>query len=64
VTEFLSPEELSDLCGSRGVLSQMRWLWQNEVAFKFGGKRIYVLRSWAQERGVLAPSEARLDLVR
>ena len=62
MTEHLSPEELAELTGSRGVLAQMRYLWQNEIPFRFGGRRIYVLR--AVMRDIRAPSEARLDLVR
>jgi hypothetical protein len=62
MTEHLSPEELSDLCGTRGVLGQMKWLWKEGVMFRFNGRNIYVLRAVAKE--VRAPAEARLDLVR
>jgi hypothetical protein len=62
MTEHLSPEELSDLTGTRGVLGQMKWLWKEGVMFRFNGRNIYVLRAVAKE--VRAPAEARLDLVR
>jgi hypothetical protein len=62
MTEHLSPEELSELCGSRGLFSQAKWLLKEGIMFRFNGRSIYVLRAVAKE--VREPMEARLDLVR
>jgi hypothetical protein len=62
MTEYLSPEELADLTGSRSAIAQMKWLWREGMMFRFNGRSVYVLRVVAKE--VRAPAEARLDLVR
>jgi hypothetical protein len=62
MTDHLSPEELSEMTGSRSALAQMKWLWKEGMMFRFNGRSVYVLRVVAKE--VRAPAEARLDLVR
>lgn len=62
MNEYLSPEELADLTGTRGLFSQAKWLLKEGIMFRFNGRNIYVLRAVAKE--VRQPMEARLDLVR